>query len=123
VPLPNPFPLGTDRKGKKLEDYTVEEYTSWRREQAQLGQLKDESDWFREGQRKDLKGRVLRPATAEEIEVEKIRRVKIAEMETGKAPGNYGGDPAWDDVVPIPQDDGEKPLAAIAYSDEYAEGT
>ena len=36
--------------------------------------------------------------------------------------GRYGNDPTWDDVWPIPQDNGEKPLAAIAYSDEYAEG-
>jgi hypothetical protein len=37
--------------------------------------------------------------------------------------GKYEDDPAWDDVVPIPQDDGEGALAQIAYSDEYAEGT
>jgi protein farnesyltransferase/geranylgeranyltransferase type-1 subunit alpha len=36
--------------------------------------------------------------------------------------GKYEGDPAWDDVVPIPQDDGEGALAQIAYTDEYAEG-
>ncbi|KAG9244077.1 farnesyltransferas-like protein [Calycina marina] len=35
--------------------------------------------------------------------------------------GKYEGDPAWDDVVPIPQDDGEGALAQIAYADEYAE--
>ncbi|KUJ15553.1 farnesyltransferase-like protein [Mollisia scopiformis] len=35
--------------------------------------------------------------------------------------GKYEGDPVWDDVVPIPQDDGEGALAAIAYTDEYAE--
>lgn len=36
--------------------------------------------------------------------------------------GRYESDPAWDDVVPIPQDDGEGALAQIAYTDEYAEG-
>ncbi|KAH6672937.1 farnesyltransferas-like protein [Halenospora varia] len=35
--------------------------------------------------------------------------------------GIYEGDPDWDDVVPIPQDDGEGALAQIAYSDEYSE--
>lgn len=35
---------------------------------------------------------------------------------------DYEGNPIWDDVVPIPQDDGENALAAIAYTDEYAEG-
>ena len=34
----------------------------------------------------------------------------------------YHDDPAWDDVEPIPQDDGGlHPLAAIAYTDEYSE--
>ena len=36
--------------------------------------------------------------------------------------GRYELDPAWDDVVPIPQEDGEGALAQIAYPDEYAEG-
>jgi len=33
----------------------------------------------------------------------------------------YEGNPIWEDVIPIPQDDGEGALAAIAYTDEYAE--
>lgn len=36
--------------------------------------------------------------------------------------GKYEGDPVWDDVIPIAQDEGEGALAAIAYTDEYAEG-
>ena len=39
------------------------------------------------------------------------------------AMGKYESDPTWDDVVPIPQDDGHGALAQIAYTDEYAEGT
>jgi len=36
--------------------------------------------------------------------------------------GQYSDDPAWEDVVPLPQDDGgPNPLAAIAYTDEYSE--
>jgi protein farnesyltransferase/geranylgeranyltransferase type-1 subunit alpha len=36
--------------------------------------------------------------------------------------GKYSEDPAWDDVVPLPTDEGgPNPMAAIAYSDEYAE--
>jgi len=36
--------------------------------------------------------------------------------------GKYTDDPAWEDVVPFPQDDGgPNPLAAIAYTDEYSE--
>jgi len=36
--------------------------------------------------------------------------------------GQYELDPLWDDIVPIPQEDGKGALAQIAYSDEYAEG-
>ena len=33
----------------------------------------------------------------------------------------YASNPAFDNVVPIPQDDGPHPLAQIAYSEHYAE--
>lgn len=34
----------------------------------------------------------------------------------------YSSDPAWSDIEPLPQDDGgPNPLAAIAYTDGYAE--
>jgi protein farnesyltransferase/geranylgeranyltransferase type-1 subunit alpha len=33
----------------------------------------------------------------------------------------YQEDPNWEDLIPIPQDDGDRPLAQIAYTDEYAE--
>lgn len=36
--------------------------------------------------------------------------------------GKYSDDQDWDDIAPLPQDDGgPNPLAAIAYTDEYAE--
>lgn len=35
--------------------------------------------------------------------------------------GVYASNPAFNDVVPIPQDDGPHPLAQIAYSELYAE--
>ncbi len=36
--------------------------------------------------------------------------------------GKYSDSEAWQDIVPIPQDDGcANPLAAIAYTDEYSE--
>jgi hypothetical protein len=38
--------------------------------------------------------------------------------------GKYEGNPVWDDVVPLPQDDlVPKPLASIAYPDKYVEAT
>lgn len=36
--------------------------------------------------------------------------------------GKYSDSGAWEDVIPIPQDDGcANPLAAIAYSEKYSE--
>ncbi|KAI9718655.1 MAG: CAAX geranylgeranyltransferase alpha subunit, partial [Candelina submexicana] len=36
--------------------------------------------------------------------------------------GKYSDDPAWSDIIPLPQDDGgPNPLAAIAYTGEYSE--
>jgi hypothetical protein len=35
--------------------------------------------------------------------------------------GVYASNPAFKDVVPIPQDDGPRPLAKINYSEHYAE--
>ena len=37
---------------------------------------------------------------------------------------DYESSEKWDDVVPIPQNEGgPNPLAAIAYTDEYAQAT
>ncbi len=150
-PLPKPKPLGVDRRGRPLEDYTIEEYAAWELDQEKLVIIKQESRIFRErflrerlNRRPKLKQRASRkegevdesivtqrksdlvedsPVTREELFNEQKRRVMMAQVELGKNPGRYECDPEWDDVVPIPQDDGEQPLAAIAYSDEYAEGT
>lgn len=36
--------------------------------------------------------------------------------------GNYTDDPKWADIAPFPQDDGgPNPLAAISYTEGYAE--
>lgn len=34
---------------------------------------------------------------------------------------SYSTDPEWADITPLPQDDGENPLAQISYTQEYAE--
>jgi hypothetical protein len=34
---------------------------------------------------------------------------------------SYHDDPEWSDIEPLPQDDTGRPLAAIAYTDEYSE--
>lgn len=36
-------------------------------------------------------------------------------------PDSYASDPTWADLLPLPQDDGQHPLAQIAYTEEYTE--
>ena len=102
-----------------MGSYTPEEYKEYKRKERVLDRLRREGRRFRELRaRAEEKGKEV---TREEIEEERARRMRIAEL-SGEAMGFYGGNPEWDDVVPIPQDDGEGALAAIAYNDEYAEG-
>lgn len=156
---PSTVPEGTDRRGKKLEDYTVPEYEQYLKEQEHLDQLKNYSYEFRQRWReqkykvaeqpsdyefigikdrtrlitegvesedidfKKLDYELRRPLYTADLKEERERRAEIYNIESGKKMTKYENDPMWDDVAPIPQDDGENPLAAIAYSDEYAEGT
>jgi protein farnesyltransferase/geranylgeranyltransferase type-1 subunit alpha len=63
--------------------------------------------------------------TADEVEEEKLRRKEIARLRMelyGERTGEYGTDPAWDDIIPMPIEEPEGALAAIAYPEEYAEG-
>lgn len=117
IPLPKPRDLGRDIKGQELGTYSVEEYGQYRRRERQLRELRRESGRFRDRRElfekdEDFEGK---------IEEERNRR-KIIGLLQGKRMGRYEGNPEWDDVVPIPQDDGEGALAQIAYTDEYAEG-
>lgn len=124
IPLTEPVDLGKDSRGRDIASYTPEEYTNYEKKQGQLRRLRTESRSYRE--------RVLISQTVddedpeenefkEDIEVERNRRKLIGHLQ-GKKMGRYEADPVWDDVVPIPQDDGEGALAAIAYTDEYSEG-
>ena len=63
-----------------------------------------------------------RPLYTADLKEEQQRRKEIYNIQTGKKMATYASNPIWDDIKPIPQDDGENPLAAIAYSDEYAVG-
>lgn len=150
TPLPAPRSLGKDLRGRNIDDYTLEEYAVWQAGQNELYCLKDLSASFKrrfvkqrarekestklwkgkksDGDKVDLEALPQQEKEAEglaiiekEIREERERRIKIASMQGSKV-GRYEVDPLWDDVVPIPQDDGEKPLAPIAYTDEYAEG-
>lgn len=62
--------------------------------------------------------------TETEIEEEKKRRREIMTLRGelyGIRGGKMEGDPEWDDVVPVPQEEPEGALAGIAYPAEYAE--
>ena len=104
---------GRDNRNRILSTLKIHEYREWEEEQRELSKLKEDSWLFRRSEKESK--------TKELIEKEIKRRIIIAKME-GKTLGRYSQDPAWDDVIPITQDDGENALAAIAYTQEYAEG-
>jgi protein farnesyltransferase/geranylgeranyltransferase type-1 subunit alpha len=140
IPLPKPKDLEKDLFGRSIGEYTPAEYKLWKERQERLALLKVDSKRFKERARKDRESASKEGGgAAQKIEEEKARRREIGRL-TGKgtffavhgldecqygslAMGRYESDPVWDDVVPIPQDDGEGALAQIAYTDEYAEGT
>lgn len=150
IPHPLPEPKGSvefdvqefEEEWRKIETLSLSEYRDYRRGQDEafllrcksrrfkdrVWKIKQEAKREKEGEKaqKSEEHSARRPPTDPitegDIQEEKKRRVKIAELEGRTMPGIYEGDPLWDDVVPIPQDDGERPLAAIAYTDEYAEG-
>jgi hypothetical protein len=117
-PLPKPRDLGKDSRGRDIGSYTPEEYRAYRKREEQLARFRRESERFASEKRSQAElGEESPGATAE-----RNRRKVIAGLR-GKAMGRYEGNPQWDDVVPIPQEEGEGALAQIAYTDEYAEGT
>jgi len=115
IPLPQPKNLGKDSKGRDIGTFTPEEYKLFQKKQGDLQPLREKSNRFRE------RNRELVEEDIGAIEDERSLRKLIGVLQ-GKKMGRYEGDPEWDDVVPIPQDDGEGALAQIAYTDEYAEG-
>ena len=119
IPLPKPRLLGKDSRGLDLGKYTPREFELWERRERDLAALRGKSRAFKE-RRESLreKGESI---DIGEVEDERNRRKLIGQLR-GSRMGKYESDPVWDDVVPIPQDDGKGALAAIAYTDEYAEG-
>lgn len=115
IPLPKPRNLGKDPRGIDIGSYTPAEYKLYQRRQREIEGLGGKSARFIE--RREL-GKEIESG---EIEEERNRRKLLGNLR-GKKMGQYEGNPVWDDVVPIPQDDGVGALAAIAYTDEYAEG-
>lgn len=116
IPLSKPKDLGKDIKGRDIGSYTPEEFKLYQKKEDDLQALRSKSTRFRERWRELDKEKDIGV-----IEDERSLRKLIGVLQ-GKKMGKYEGDPDWDDVVPIPQDDGEGALAQIAYTDEYAEG-
>ncbi|XDG01751.1 hypothetical protein ABKA04_001366 [Annulohypoxylon sp. FPYF3050] len=123
---------GRDKNGRDIGDYTVEEYKVYHAKERRLLLLSQESWFFR---RKHSRARYADQfplnetekhlvLTEEDIEAERTRKKEMAQLKQelyGVRSNRYAEDPDWDDVVPIPQEDTEGALAAIAYPDEYAE--
>jgi protein farnesyltransferase/geranylgeranyltransferase type-1 subunit alpha len=92
------------------------------KKERELAGLREKSRGFKEHYRKIKEEGICGKGIDRSIEEERNRR-KVIGLIVGKKMGKYEGDPEWDDVIPIPQDDGEGALAQIAYTDEYAEGS
>ncbi|KAJ9143838.1 Protein farnesyltransferase/geranylgeranyltransferase type-1 subunit alpha [Pleurostoma richardsiae] len=127
---PGPHTWGTDRSGRDVGEYAPEEFAARTEARARLACLRLLQGSFR--QRWELAKRgALDPDTKEvfvvgedEVDEERGRRKEIATLRMelyGERTGPYALDPEWDDVVPIPIEEGEGALAAIAYPEDYAE--
>ncbi|KAI1214643.1 protein prenylyltransferase [Annulohypoxylon truncatum] len=133
LPRPRDNQWGRDKNGRDIGDYTVEEYKAYNAKANRLLSLSEKSwDFKRKHARardadrfplSDTEQQYL-ALTEEDIEVERARRKEMAQLKQelyGTKSDPYALDPDWDDVVPIPQEETEGALAAIAYPDEYAE--
>lgn len=122
---------GRDRFGADLGEYTPEQFAKRSQSAVQLAALEVQSRAFTEKRERE-KAKWVDHTTHEaltvkpnEVEEEKLRRKEIASLRMelyGQRSGAYASDPEWDDVIPMPVEDGEGALAAIAYPEDYAEG-
>lgn len=125
------FTWGRDRFGADLGDSTPEQLDKRSATALQLSALEIQHNIFLEKKERqkakwlDSKTNEAVAVTADEVEEEKLRRKEIARLRMelyGERTGAYGTDPAWDDIIPMPIEEPEGALAAIAYPEEYAEG-
>lgn len=130
---PGEHDWGWDKFGRPLGEYSLEEWEERQRKSARLtslealrGIFEEKRDW---AQRRAAEGgHENAPAAAltdEDVEEERERRQEIAQLRMelyGTRTDPFALDPAWDDITPLPQEDPEGALAAIAYPEHYAEG-
>lgn len=129
--LSRDYDWGRDRQGRDVGGYLPEQFEARRKKEGRLAVLRVEHERFLA--RRDLAGRGVcgrggrsYEVTDEDVLSEKKRREEMAglnaELYGGARAGPYANDPEWDDVAPIPAEEPEGALAAIAYPDDYAEG-
>ncbi|KAH6689003.1 prenyltransferase alpha subunit [Plectosphaerella plurivora] len=124
------YTWGEDRLGRDLGALSITQNDQRAVNRARLSALEALHRRFlqkRELAAKGYKGPdgvVCENVSDAEVEEEKLRRKDMATLRKdlyGEKMGPYATDPEWDDVVPIPVNDPEGALAAIAYPEDYAE--
>ncbi|KAI0397235.1 prenyltransferase alpha subunit [Xylariaceae sp. FL0594] len=130
APRPTENQWGRDKNGRDIGDYSLDEYTAYRRKKSKLSDLrlesrmfKDHRTWSELGTINSLTGNGY-AISQDELEAEKQRRQEMALLEAelyGTMAGPIAQDPEWDDIAPIPQTEPEGALATIAYTEDYAE--
>lgn len=130
-----PPPLGEswakDKYGRNVAEYAIEQYEDRGAKVFRLTVLLGQSRRFKEKRGQYLQAiegsssvEASAPLEEPDIEAERTRRMEMAALKDelyGEKMGSYATDPAWDDVVPIPQTEPEGALASIAYPEDYAE--
>ncbi|PHH61799.1 hypothetical protein CDD81_7963 [Ophiocordyceps australis] len=120
--LRDDYNWGTDRSGRNIDSYTLEEFDVRCDKQARLATLDILHRCFLSSrERTRAQGGDVE---AQVIEEEKKRRKEMAALRRelyGEIPGPLAAEPEWDDVVPIPFEEPDDALVRIAYPEEYAE--
>ncbi|KAL1869722.1 hypothetical protein VTK73DRAFT_2963 [Phialemonium thermophilum] len=123
---------GRDKAGRDVGEYNPERFEARTKQRVALTALRVASRAFHEKRQRARSG-TIDPLTGEpyvlcenEIDEERRRRAEMATLRAelyGERPSGskYAQDPEWDDVEPIPLEEPEGALAAIAYPEEYAE--
>ena len=128
---PRPLAWAKDRSGRDVGEYSPQQFARRTEERLKLTALEvQHTAWLERRDRAQRK--VVNPdtqevevVTAEDVEEERRRRKEMAALKEelyGVRSNPYEGDPEWDDVDPVKSEEGEGALAAIAYSENYAEG-
>ncbi len=129
--LKKPATWGADRSGRDIGEYSPEQFRQRSAKRVTLTALEVLHRAFL-GKRERAADRFVHADTAaafvlseDDVEEERLRRKEMAALRMelyGQKADPYELDPEWDDVVPMPADEPEGALAAIAYPDNYAEG-